>query len=112
MVSSSSKPSVAIVGAGAMGCLFAARLAEQGSAVTLIDVDRERLAIIGRDGITLTDDKGTRTLKVSVAVAADAKPVDVLILFTKGVHSKAAIDSVLHLAPSKPVAVTLQNGLG
>jgi len=34
---------VVIVGAGAMGCLFAARLAEAGTQVTLVDVDRARL---------------------------------------------------------------------
>lgn len=107
-----STPSVAIVGAGAMGCLFAARLAEQGAAVTLIDVDTARLEAIARDGIELTDDNGTRSLAVSVASAAEAGPVDLLILFTKGLHSKAAIDSVRHLAASAPVALTLQNGLG
>ncbi len=105
-------PRVAIVGAGAMGCLFAARLAEQGAAVTLIDVDRDRLAIIGRQGIVLADDNGSRTLEVSVSLAADAKPVELLLLFTKGLHSKAAINSVLHLAAAKPIALTLQNGLG
>jgi len=109
----SSTPGVAIVGAGAMGCLFAARLAEQGARVTLVDVDRERLSIIGRDGITLVDDKGTRTLAVGASLAADvAGPVDLLLLFTKGMHSAAAIRSVAHLASSRPIALTLQNGIG
>lgn len=112
MPSFPSAPRVAIVGAGAMGCLFAARLAEQGASVTLIDVDTARLEIIAREGIELTDDSGTRGLPVSVANAAEAAPVDLLILFTKGLHSKAAIDSVRHLAASRPVALTLQNGLG
>lgn len=113
MPSLSSTPSVAIVGAGAMGCLFAARLAEQGARVTLVDVDRERLSLIGRDGVTLTDDKGVRTVAVAAALAADiAAPVDLVVLFTKGMHSAAAIRSVAHLAAAKPVALTLQNGIG
>lgn len=107
-----STPRVAIVGAGAMGCLFAARLAEQGAQVTLIDVDTARLETIAREGIALTDDNGTRSLAVSVASAAEAGPTDLLILFTKGLHSKAAVDSVRHLAASAPLALTLQNGLG
>ena len=45
----SSTPNVVIVGAGAMGCLFAARLAEQAAPVTLVDVDRERLNVIAGD---------------------------------------------------------------
>lgn len=108
-----SMPHVAIVGAGAMGCLFAARLAEQGARVTLVDVDRARLETLAREGIALTDDGGTRTLPVGAAVAADlAGPVDLLLLFTKGMHSAAAIRSVAHLAEAGPVALTLQNGIG
>ncbi|MEH3108367.1 MAG: ketopantoate reductase family protein [Sphingomonas fennica] len=104
---------VAIVGAGAMGCLFAARLAEGGVAATLVDVDAARLAAIGGHGITLTDDAGTRTLPVGAARAADlAAPVDLVILFTKGMHSAAAIDSIAHLAGARPIALTLQNGIG
>ncbi len=109
----SSMPSVAIIGAGAMGCLFAARLAEQGARVTLVDVDRERLSVIARDGITLKDDDGARTLAVGAALAAEViAPVDLVVLFTKGMHSAAAIASVAHLAPTKPIALTLQNGIG
>lgn len=110
---SSPTPSVAIVGAGAMGCLFAARLAEQGVRVTLVDVDRDRLATIGSQGITLVDDKGSRTLAVGAQLAAEvAAPIDLLMLFTKGMHSGAAVRSVAHLAEAKPVALTLQNGIG
>jgi len=102
-----------IVGAGAMGCLFAARLAEQGVRVTLVDVDRDRLAAIRRDGISLTDGQGTRTLPVGAALAADVSgPIDLVVLFTKGLHSAAALRSVAHLAEAKPVVLTLQNGIG
>jgi 2-dehydropantoate 2-reductase len=34
------------------------------------------------------------------------------VLFTKGLHSEAAIKSVAHLADAKPIALTLQNGIG
>jgi len=109
----SSNPSIAIVGAGAMGCLFAARLAEQGADTVLIDIDRERLSAMARDGIHLTDDTGARTVPVRAALAADvAAPVDLVILFTKGLHSAAAISSVAHLAVTNPIALTLQNGIG
>jgi 2-dehydropantoate 2-reductase len=105
-------PKVAIIGAGAMGCLFAARMAEAGAQVTLVDVDRARLAAIGAKGVTLTDDKGARTFPVGAVVAAELQPVDLVVLFTKGLHSEAAIKSIAHLAAAKPVALTLQNGIG
>ena len=102
-----------IVGAGAMGCLFAARLAEQGARITLVDVDRERLSVLDRSGIALTDDNGSRTVAVTARLAVDvAGPVDLVLLFTKGTDSAAAIGSVAHLAKFRPVALTLQNGIG
>jgi 2-dehydropantoate 2-reductase len=109
----SSAPGVVIIGAGAMGCLFAARLAERGARVTLVDVDRERLGAIGRDGVTLTDDQGTRTVAVGAAAADEITgPIDLLLLFTKGVHSAAAARSVAYLAAGTPTVLTLQNGIG
>jgi 2-dehydropantoate 2-reductase len=104
---------VVIVGAGAMGCLFATRLAEAGASVTLVDVDAARLALIGSEGIALSDDEGERVVHVNAAIADEVcGSVDLLMLFTKGMHSAAAVGSVAHLADSTALALTLQNGLG
>ncbi|MBY0393912.1 MAG: ketopantoate reductase family protein [Novosphingobium sp.] len=104
---------IAIVGAGAMGCFLAARLAKGGLDVTVIDVDRARLEVIGREGITLHDDNGTATAKVRACLAVElAGPVDLVLLMTKGMFSAAAIRSVAHLAQHNPLVLTLQNGLG
>lgn len=54
MTTNAAPSRVAILGAGAMGCLFAARLALAGNDVTLIDVDHARLALIGAVSLTLT----------------------------------------------------------
>jgi 2-dehydropantoate 2-reductase len=105
--------SVAIVGAGAMGCLFAARMTEAGAEVMLIDVDQPRLEAIRREGIELTDDAGTRTVRLQAGVAAEARgPFDLILLFTKGMHSAAAVASIAHLRDCRPLALTLQNGIG
>ena len=104
---------IAIVGAGAMGCFLAARLAAGGLTVTVVDVDRARLAVIGREGITLHDDTGTATAQVRACLAAEVEgPVDLVLLMTKGMFSAAAIRSVAHLAAHNPLVLTLQNGLG
>ncbi|MGX7896053.1 ketopantoate reductase family protein [Tsuneonella sp. HG222] len=104
---------VVIVGAGAMGCLLAARLAETGAHVTLVDIDKVRLAAIALDGITLDDDHGVRTVPVNVATAAEltAAP-DLVVLFTKALHTDAAVRSITHLAGPNTYALTLQNGIG
>lgn len=104
---------IVIVGAGAMGCLFAARLAEADVDVTLVDVDARRLALLDAEGIILSDDDGERTVSVRAALASDVTgPVDLVMLFTKGMHSAAAIRSVGHLADGQAFALTLQNGIG
>ena len=104
---------IVIVGAGAMGCFLAARLAGGGLDVTVVDIDRERLDVIGRGGITLHDDSGTATAQVRACIAAEVEgPVDLVLLMTKGMYSAAAIRSVGHLAQHGPLVLTLQNGLG
>jgi 2-dehydropantoate 2-reductase len=96
-----------------MGCLFAARLAEAGTQVTLVDVDRARLEAIARDGITLADDRGVRSVAVRAGLAAQVSgPTDLVLLFTKGMHSRGAIASVAHLVGERNHALTLQNGIG
>ena len=104
---------IVIVGAGAMGCFLAVRLAASGFEVTVVDVDQARLEVIARDGITLQADSGTVTARVRACLAAEAQgPVDLVILMTKGMFSAAAIRSVAHLAQHGPLVLTLQNGLG
>jgi 2-dehydropantoate 2-reductase len=104
---------VAIVGAGAMGCFLAARLALGGVDVTVVDVAPERLNLISREGIHLHDDAGHHVAQVGAAKADDVHgPIDLLILMTKGMHSAGAIRSVAHLDDGKCCVLTLQNGLG
>lgn len=102
-----------IVGAGAMGCLFAARITLAGRDVVLVDVDRQRIEAINERGLLFTDDAGTKTIPVRACVAQElGGPVGLVIMFTKGQHTPAATQSVAHLAASRPLALSLQNGVG
>ena len=104
---------VIVVGAGAMGCLFAARLAEAGAEATLIDVDTVRLKAIAEHGVHLDDDSGPRVVPVRTATAAEARgPADLVLMFTKSQHTAAAARSLAHLAGGQTYALTLQNGIG
>ena len=113
---------IAILGAGAMGSLFGGRLAESGEAVTLIDVNDAHLDAIGRDGLRIDDDRGDRRVRTLQAVRPEAAnahaaaaldtPFDLLIVFTKSLHTRAALDGVRALLSSDTFVLTLQNGLG
>lgn len=104
---------IAVVGAGAMGSYFAACLASAGHEVCVIDVDRTRLELIGREGIVVEDDRGERRVKLAAGLANEfSNPVDLLIIFTKGMHTTDAAKSAKHLASPDTAVLTLQNGLG
>jgi 2-dehydropantoate 2-reductase len=104
---------IAVLGAGAMGSFFGGRLALHGAQVVLIDIDEARLAVIARDGLRIEDDHGDRRVALRTSRPADFRePVELMIVFTKGMHTAAAIESVRHLIGSETWALTLQNGLG
>lgn len=104
---------IVILGAGAMGCVFAARIALSGETVTLVDVDDVRLEALNRQGITLVDHGREQRVPIRAARAEAVEgPVELVMLFTKGMHSAGAARSAAHLAGPETWALTLQNGIG
>ncbi|KGB97960.1 2-dehydropantoate 2-reductase [Burkholderia multivorans] len=109
---------IAILGAGAMGSLFGGLLAESGDDVTLIDVNDAHLDAIRRDGLRIDDDRGERrittlqALRPEAANASADTPFDLLIVFTKSLHTRVALDGVRALLTPHTHVLTLQNGLG
>ena len=104
---------VTILGAGAMGCLYGARLARGGHRVQLIDVRREQVDAINRDGLTLEDDAGVTTTRPVARLPDQARdPASLLILFTKAYQSASALDGARAVLGPDTWVLTLQNGLG
>lgn len=105
---------IAILGAGAMGSFFGGLLAEAGQSVTLIDINDQHLDVIRNDGLRLETDRGDRsikTLRVSRPESATQHP-DLLIVFTKTMHTATALRGVEHLVGGNTHVLSLQNGLG
>lgn len=104
---------IAVVGAGAMGMLFGGRLAEAGNQVTMIDVVPAVLEAINANGISLTDDVGEHQIPV-VAMQGEqlCEVQDLVILFTKTLYSRAALNSAKGYIGTDTAVLTLQNGLG
>lgn len=105
---------IAILGAGAMGCLFAARLALSGNQVHLIDVDPANISAIRTKGITLTlDDRVSQPVFLPIHTAGQLQAgFDLLLVLTKGTVTSTAVGSVSHLITANTRVLTLQNGLG
>lgn len=105
---------IAMLGAGAMGCLFGGLLAESVRQVTLLDIDDAHLEAIRRSGLRLETDQGDRRIHGMTVARPEhhRQPPDLLILFTKSLHTDAALRSVAPLLRAPARVLTLQNGLG
>lgn len=96
---------VTVIGPGAMGCLFAARLSDGGVHTTLVDHKKDRARRLVKIGITVESDSGTLTASPTVTTSIPSKQ-DLIILLTK-TYATQRIE-----LPSGTPVLTLQNGLG
>ncbi|WP_412460046.1 ketopantoate reductase family protein [Pseudomonas sp. SC11] len=104
---------VAIVGAGAMGGLFGARLALGGHDVTLVEASQALIEAVQQHGLRLVTLAGEQRVRLPIGrAAAISGSFDLLVIFTKGFHTAAAIASVRHLVGPTTWALSVQNGLG
>jgi 2-dehydropantoate 2-reductase len=103
--------SVSIIGPGALGTLFAARIAKSGTPVQLIGRNKQALDSINASGITFEVDREIDTVGVRACSIEQADTTDLCIFFTKAQDLMTAAESVVRHMPSAHL-VTMQNGLG
>jgi len=104
---------MAIIGAGALGCFIGACLARTNQPVVLIDIDAQRIANINSEGVRLGTDTGEFQVPIRAALASDLQaPFDILIVLTKGLSTDAALRDCLHLIGDTSYLVSFQNGIG
>ena len=106
-------PTVAVVGAGAMGSLFGGLLAEGGLAVTLVDVWRDHIEAIQTNGLRMVGFGGDRSISLSATTdPATVGPADVVFVQCKASHTAEAVHRARSLFGPQTVAISFQNGLG
>lgn len=96
---------IAVVGPGALGCLFAAKLNAAGERVHLVDYRPDRAERLAASGIVVERDDATATERPGVTTHIPGG-MDLVIVLTKAYATAA-----LRFPPDVPV-LTLQNGLG
>ncbi len=107
------KMKIAVVGAGAMGSLFGALLAEAGSEVWLLDVWAEHIKVINEKGLSIEREGKTRS--VEVEATTDPQRIglaDLIIVFVKSTQTAEAARVAKEMAGSGSLVLTLQNGMG
>ena len=105
---------IAIIGAGAMGSLFGAKLSPLAD-VWLVDPWVAHVEAMQRNGLRLTALDGTETVipvQATTDPAAVGNEVDLAIIFVKSHQTAEAARWAKPLLKPEGLALTLQNGLG
>jgi 2-dehydropantoate 2-reductase len=106
------RPSILIVGTGAMACLFGARLAPHAD-ITLMGTWPEGVAAVRDQGIRLeVDGKETVARVRATSDPAECVGAHLAIVLVKSWQTRRAARQLETCLASDGVAVTLQNGLG
>ncbi len=102
-----------VLGAGALGSLWAARLAGAGATVRVILRSAQRLADYQRaGGLTLTADDLSRLYAIPAELPDASTPIQRLLVACKAYDAEGAIAQVASRLSSGCEILLLQNGLG
>jgi 2-dehydropantoate 2-reductase len=104
---------ITIAGSGAMGCRFGGALYSAGHEVVLLDGWPEHVAAINSAGLRISDETGSRVVRVPAALfPAAAGPADLVIVFTKATATASVAAAAAGAIGPSTLVLTLQNGLG
>jgi len=104
---------IAVIGAGAMGSIYAALLCDAGHEVTVIDLWEEHITAIRENGLRVDGASGDRTVDVKADTRVDGIGVcDLVIIATKAAGVASAAIAARPLVDEQTILLTIQNGLG
>lgn len=97
-----------------MGCRFGVAFADAGADVWLYDIWTQHVQYIAKNGLVIEDGMGgKRILNMNSVSDMKLMPMsDVVVIFTKSMHTKEAIKKALPIIGKDTTILTLQNGIG
>lgn len=102
-----------VLGAGAMGCLWAGYLYKTGHQVELLLKDQ---AVMSRyrkaSGVTLISDNSREKLPLNASITEHGQTIDLLLITTKAHQTMAAMEAVSSRLADNCNMLLLQNGMG
>lgn len=106
------KMRIAIIGVGAMGCLFGARLAQHAK-VKLLGTWPEGIAALCEHGIVIESAGGKENVPIfSTNDPAEIGECDLAIIARKAWQTPHAAEQVAQVLAPNGIVLTIQNGLG
>lgn len=104
---------IAVVGAGAMGSVYAGLLADAGNEVLAVDVWREHVDAINARGLRVEGASGDRTVRLGATTdPAEIGACDLVVIATKAGQVGEAARNIEPLVAGDTLILTIQNGLG
>ncbi|MFH1810699.1 MAG: 2-dehydropantoate 2-reductase [Pseudomonadota bacterium] len=105
---------ILIVGAGALGGLFGARLALHGEHVTLLEINLARAKLLNESGLFISQgQQGEVQVPVEVVTSVDGlRPFDLVFVAVKTYQTEAAVQTVLPVLGPETWVLSTQNGVG
>lgn len=103
---------VAVVGCGAMGSIYAARLAAVGNDVLVVTRTADQADAINSDGLTVSGPGEDLNASVRAFASVPHEPVDLVIVAVKASAVPVVAASMSGLVGERTVVLALQNGLG
>ena len=101
-----------ILGAGAVGCVYGARLCNAGHKTQLITRSTDLGRAIAQNGLQIDCDGDIDTSHPETALPSTTQPSRIVIVLTKTFQATDAVLAIRDHMPPETVWVTLQNGLG
>ncbi|OMC13585.1 2-dehydropantoate 2-reductase [Mycolicibacter heraklionensis] len=103
---------IAIIGCGAMGSIYAARLAASGNDVLAVDRSSAHIDAIAANGLRISGPQPDQVVPMRAATTAPAEPMDLVVLAVKAADVATGAEQALQLLGQDTPVLTIQNGLG
>ncbi len=104
---------IAVLGAGAIGSLFASLLTEDGAEVILLTRTEEQAEYISENGVKVTDREGSRIVKIPTRSSRSfSGAADLILIAVKSYDTRTAVKNIADQLGEDTCVLTLQNGLG
>jgi 2-dehydropantoate 2-reductase len=103
---------IAIIGCGAMGSIYAAKLSAAGNDVLVVDSFQPSIDQIARHGLRVSGPGYDQTVPLRASTVAPDEAMDLIVLAVKAADVTTGAQQALPMLGASTPVLTIQNGLG
>ena len=103
---------IAVIGCGAMGSIYAAKLAAAGNDVVAIDSDEASMTQVAKHGLRVTGPGSDQVVPLRASTIAPTETMDLIVLAVKAADVIPGARQALPMLVDSTAVLTIQNGLG